>query len=86
MWYTLVTRNTLIKMPYQNMDFKMSLQEISNYNTKKKAQRRTAVTGEFSTKRHIFPPNAQNLFFIISIILVGKKYTKMIGHMPWLYQ
>jgi len=42
----------------------------------------TKVTGEFSTMGHIFSPNVWNEFFIISIVLVGKKYTKMIGHMP----
>ena len=25
--------------------------------------RRNSVTGEFSTKGHIFPPNAQNIYF-----------------------
>ena len=47
----------------------------------------TKVTGEFSTLGRIFTPYARNgLKKIISIVLVGKKYTEMIGHMPWLYQ
>ena len=29
---------------------------------------------------------ADILVFIVSVALVGKKYTKMIGHMPWLDQ
>ena len=45
----------------------------------------TKVTGEFSTRGRIFPPNAQKWIFIISIVLVGEKYTEMTGHMPWLY-
>ena len=52
---------------------------------KKLAQRRAEMQRtEFSTKCRIYPTNIQNrFFFIISIVLFGKKYTKMIGYVPW---
>ena len=40
----------------------------------------TKVTGPY------FSTYSQTWIFIISIVLVWKRYTKIIGHMPWLYQ
>ena len=46
----------------------------------------TEVTGQFSTRGRIFLHDAQNGFFIILIVLVEKKHTKLIYHMAWLYR
>ena len=39
----------------------------------------TKVTGEFSIKGRLLPPDAQNGFLLFPSFLV-KKYTKLIGH------
>ena len=51
-------------------------------------QRTNARYREFSARGHIFPYIAQNVlsFYFNHIVLVGKKLTKLIGLMPWLYQ
>ena len=51
------------------------LKRIHKYNDElQRTNLDKKVTGEFSTRGRIFPPNTQNIFFI-SIVLVGKKYT-----------
>ena len=59
----------------------------------KQAQRRVAAGRsrhksqvEFSTRGRIFTHDAQNGFFVILIVFVEKKYTKLIYHLSWLYQ
>ena len=47
----------------------------------------TKVTGAFiQYQGPYFSTYSQKWNFIISIVLVWKRYTKIIGHMPWLYQ
>ena len=43
-------------------------------------------TGKFGTRGCIFPHNAKKWISIIPTVLVGKKHTKFIYDMPWLYQ
>ena len=72
---------------YDQHDWKLRIKNTSKHEETSTTPNciRPKVTGGFSNKGPIFPPNAQNRFFIISIVL-GKNYTKMKGHMPWLYQ
>ena len=37
-------------------------------------------------KKKYFPTQCPKWIFVILIVLVEKKYTKLIYHMPWLYQ
>ena len=42
--------------------------------------------GDIQYPGRIFRQNAQNGFLSLPLVLVGKKHTKLIYHMSWLYQ
>ena len=73
--------------------YKLEKNSFNSNQYKQQAQRRAAA-GRSRHKSHgviqyqgsYFPTQCPKWIFVILIVLVEKKYTKLIYHMPWLYQ
>ena len=72
----------------------VEMAQIFKKKIKEKQAQRRAAAGRSRHKSHgviqyqgsYFPTRCPKWIFIILIVLVEKKHTKLIYHMPWLYQ